>query len=105
VFSTHPARRWPPWPAGRGWDRPGRGCRPDSSGWSGAVGTACWAVVRRWATGRRWFFVRAAAVDFGILGFMFDDGFILRGGWYILMCVSVFCKLKEADLSCYDWWA
>jgi hypothetical protein len=44
-------------------------------------------------------------VNFGILGFMFDDDFILKGGWYILVCVSVFCKLKEADLSCYDWWA
>ena len=44
-------------------------------------------------------------MDFGILGFMFDDGFILRGGWYFLVCVSVFCKLKEADLSCYGWWA
>ncbi|KAE8100153.1 hypothetical protein FH972_018078 [Carpinus fangiana] len=65
-------RRWPPWPAGRGWDQPGRRCRPDSSGWSGAVGTACWADAGRWAAGGWNRFVRAATVDFGIL----------RGQWF-----------------------
>jgi hypothetical protein len=72
ISSGNFRRRWPPWPAGRGWDQLGRRCRPDSSGWSGVVGTACWADAGRWAAGGWNRFVRAAAVDFGIL----------RGRWF-----------------------
>jgi hypothetical protein len=76
------ARRWPLWRVGRGSDRLGRGQ---------------WEWPGRWAVGGRWFFAR----NLWVFGFMCH----FNSRWYILVCVSVFCKLKEADFSCSSWWA
>jgi hypothetical protein len=64
----------------------------------------CWAVGSRWAMVSQWAMVFCKKpVDFWFhVSWVF--GFICHL-WYILVWVNVFCKLKEADVSCSGWWA
>ena len=81
------ARRWPSWSAGRGWDRPGRGQ---------------WERPRRLLGGGQSVGGGFLQENLWVFGFMCH---LNNMGWYILVWVSVFCKLKEVDLSCSGWWA
>jgi hypothetical protein len=58
----------------------------------------CWAVGSRWAV----LFCKKP------VGFWFHVSWVfgfMCHFWYILVWVSVFCKLKKVDLSCSGWWA